>query len=114
MVNQPVLMRICIAAAMLYGGSAIFVVAEEQPGTEAFPKKIGSTLESFYQLSPQVYSSGQPQGDKDFSALAKLGIKVIISVDGVVPDVEGAKKHGIRSFHLPMGYNGVPKQEVLK
>src|SRR5436309_1142076 len=113
MLNQSLLMRLGIAAAVLSGGLANIAFADEKQTIEAYPKQIDGGLESFYQLSPQVYSSGQP-GQKDFAALARRDIKVIISVDGATPDVEEAKKHGIRYIHLPMGYNGVPKEEALK
>src|SRR4051812_17549157 len=113
MINPSLLLRLCIAAAVLSGGWANIGVAEEKQRVEAYPKQIDGGLESFYQLSPQVYSSSQPKG-KDFAALVKRGIKVIITVDGVTPDVEMARKHGIRYIHLPMGYNGVPKEEALK
>src|SRR6476620_6265539 len=100
MVNQSLLMKLCIAAAVLSGGLAIIGVADEKESIEAYPKQIDGGLETFYQLSAQVYSSGQP-GEKDFAALATRGIKIIISVDGATPDVEEAKKHGIRYIHLP-------------
>jgi protein tyrosine phosphatase (PTP) superfamily phosphohydrolase (DUF442 family) len=113
MINQSLLMRLCMAAAVLSCVLGNPAFAEEKQRIEAYPKHIDGGLESFYQLSPQVYSSGQP-GEQDFAALAGRGIKVIISVDGATPDVEEAKKHGIRYIHLPMGYNGVPKEEALK
>jgi hypothetical protein len=32
-------------------------------------------------------------------------VKTIVSVDGGKPDVETARKHGIRYVHLPIGYD---------
>jgi protein tyrosine phosphatase (PTP) superfamily phosphohydrolase (DUF442 family) len=52
------------------------------------------------------YSGGAPEGDAGFDALAKLGIKTIVSVDGALPDLERAKARGMRYVHLPIGYDG--------
>ncbi|HSI33487.1 MAG TPA: cytochrome c, partial [Tepidisphaeraceae bacterium] len=40
-------------------------------------------------------------------ALKELGVKTIVSVDGAAPDVEGARKYGMRYVHLPITYSGV-------
>ena len=52
------------------------------------------------------YSGSVPEGDEAFATLAALGVKTIISVDGAAPEVEAARRHGIRYIHLPIGYNG--------
>src|SRR5204862_244762 len=52
-----------------------------------------------------------------FAELEALGVKTVISVDGMTPDVEGAKKHGLKYVHLPHGYDGIPTergQELAK
>ncbi|QEG39937.1 phosphatase domain-containing protein [Roseimaritima ulvae] len=54
-----------------------------------------------------VFSGAQPRGEQDFATLAKMGVKTIVSVDGVRPDIEAAKKHGLRYIHIPFGYDGV-------
>jgi protein tyrosine phosphatase (PTP) superfamily phosphohydrolase (DUF442 family) len=54
----------------------------------------------------QLYSGSVPEGDAGFSALAELGIKTIISVDGAIPELERAKARGMRYVHLPIGYDG--------
>jgi protein tyrosine phosphatase (PTP) superfamily phosphohydrolase (DUF442 family) len=43
-----------------------------------------------------------------------MGIKTIISVDGARPDVERARKYGLRYVHLPIGYDGVPRDQALR
>ena len=35
-------------------------------------------------------------------------MQTVISVDGAKPDLEAARKHGLRYVHLPHGYDGVP------
>ena len=105
-----------VAAMFAIAVMALAATAQENepPGRE-FPQRLADLgIENGYQLSPRVYSSGQPNGDADFTALAKLGVKTVISVDGAPPDVATAKKHGLRYIHLPMGYDGVPPDQQLK
>jgi protein tyrosine phosphatase (PTP) superfamily phosphohydrolase (DUF442 family) len=71
-------------------------------------------IENGYRLSDNLYSGSDPHGLETLSALRKLGIKTIISVDGVAPDVETAKSLGIRYVHLPIGYDGVPRDQALR
>ena len=65
-------------------------------------------------VSEQLYSGSSPDGDAGFESLQKLGIKTVISVDGAKPDVERARKYGLRYVHLPIGYDGVPREQALK
>jgi protein tyrosine phosphatase (PTP) superfamily phosphohydrolase (DUF442 family) len=64
-------------------------------------------LENVRSLSSMVYSGGEPVGDAAFAKLAEMGIRTIVSVDGIRPDIDGAKKHGLRYIHIPVGYEGV-------
>jgi protein tyrosine phosphatase (PTP) superfamily phosphohydrolase (DUF442 family) len=65
-------------------------------------------LHRFAKVGEKLYRSEQPVTDADFAALAARGIKVIVSVDGSKPDVELARKHGLRYVHIPIGYDGIP------
>jgi protein tyrosine phosphatase (PTP) superfamily phosphohydrolase (DUF442 family) len=60
----------------------------------------------------KVISGGLPEGDAAFAELKALGVKTLISVDGAKPDVERAKKFGMRYVHLPHGYDGVPEERA--
>ena len=61
------------------------------------------------------YLSGSvPRGDAGFETLAAMGVKTIISVDGALPDVAGAKRRGIRYVHLPIGYDGFDERRRLE
>lgn len=64
------------------------------------------------QLNDKVISGGLPDGDRAFAELRSLGVKTIISVDGMTPDVTTANKYGLRYVHLPHGYDGVPENRV--
>lgn len=65
-------------------------------------------IENLYRLSPGLYSGGQPEGAEAFRALADLGVRTIVTVDGAEPDVEGAGRYGMRYVHIPVGYDGIP------
>jgi len=76
----------------------------------AAPVKIASEhLPNAFRIHEKVLSGGLPEGDAAFAELGALGVKTVISVDGMKPDVETAKKHGLRYVHLPHGYDGVPE-----
>ena len=59
-------------------------------------------------------SGSVPEGDAGFDTLAAMGVKTIISVDGMTPDVERARERGIRYIHLPIGYNGFSNARRLE
>lgn len=64
-------------------------------------------LHNLLQISDHIYSGAEPHGDEAFAALKALGIKTVVSVDGIRPDVESAAKHGLRYIHIPVGYDGI-------
>ncbi len=64
-------------------------------------------LPNAFQVHANVISGGVPDGDEGFMQLKRIGVKTIISVDGARPDVETAKKFGLRYVHLPHGYDGI-------
>jgi protein tyrosine phosphatase (PTP) superfamily phosphohydrolase (DUF442 family) len=70
-------------------------------------------VENSYQLTDRIYSGGQPSGDAAFAALARLGVKTLLSVDGARPDLEAARRHGMRYFHLPVGYDGISTNQAV-
>ncbi|MDX2036513.1 MAG: hypothetical protein SFX72_07670 [Isosphaeraceae bacterium] len=71
-------------------------------------------IENAYRLSPRIYSGGEPAGRAALEALAKLGVKTIISVDGAPPDAETARSLGMRYVHLPIGYDGIPRDQAVR
>jgi protein tyrosine phosphatase (PTP) superfamily phosphohydrolase (DUF442 family) len=85
--------------------------AKSRPAPERLPAQ---GVENLYRLSPRLYSGGQPEGAKGFTALKALGVRTILSVDGATPDVETARQLGLRYVHLPVGYDGVPREQALR
>ena len=87
--------------------------AEDLSG--AAPTRINTAdLPNAVQLTEKVISGGQPHGEAGFQELRDIGVKTVISVDGAKPDVELAKKYGLRYVHLPHGYNGIPKDRLFE
>lgn len=71
-------------------------------------------IPNLFRLSPRLYSGAQPEGEAGFAALKALGVKTIITVDGSRPDVATAHKFGMRYVHLPIGYDGVPREQGVR
>jgi protein tyrosine phosphatase (PTP) superfamily phosphohydrolase (DUF442 family) len=102
----------CFVLAPLLSRAQTPPAAPAQPAspaqaTNAAQPAATPAIENLRQLSPRLYSGGEPQGDVAFSKLAELGVRTVVSVDGARPDVEAAHKHGIRYIHIPIGYDAV-------
>lgn len=69
-------------------------------------------LHNVFRVNDKLFSGNSPDGDTSFESLKKLGVKTIISVDGAAPDLERAKKFGMRYVHAPIGYNAVPDDKA--
>lgn len=83
---------------------------DEVAELSSLPRKLKSAhLPNAIQIHDKVISGGQPDREEAFQELQDLGIKTIISVDGARPDLELAKKHGLKYVHLPHSYDGVPE-----
>lgn len=104
------------SALVVIGQSAASAPAT-QASVSAFRPVEPHRLDNAHVLSGKVIAGAQPEGDAGFQALRDLGIRTILSVDGAKPDVELAHKYGMRYVHLPIGYDGVPKdrgEEIAK
>jgi len=90
-------------------------ITNHSSATNAVAKALPSThIHNLFRAATNVFSGNSPDTDAAFSEIAKLGVKTIISVDGGKPDVELARKHGMRYIHLPIGYDGVPTNRVAE
>lgn len=107
--------RLLLVAFALACAACLAVRAAGPPASDARPEAVKldtQHLPNAIQIAPKVISGGLPDGDAGFAELEKLGVKTVISVDGMKPDVAGAKKHGLRYVHLPHGYDGIPETRV--
>ena len=91
------------APAHGHGPLALPTVAEPKPAN--LPG-----LHNIVAYADGLWTGAVPEGDEGFATLESLGIRVVVSVDGAVPDVESAKRHGIQYIHLPISYDTVPQE----
>jgi protein tyrosine phosphatase (PTP) superfamily phosphohydrolase (DUF442 family) len=96
-------MLIAVALFRAAGGGVLASDEMELPG-----------IHNFHRATTHVFSGSQPEGEAAFAALAKLGVKTILSVDGAKPEVALAAKHGLRYVHLPIGYDGITGNRVAE
>lgn len=109
--------HLCVATLglLLTGSSLPAAETAPMPTTNAVAQSIEIPgVHNAFRASPKIYSGSQPEGDEAFAAIAKLGVKTIISVDGSKPNLEAARKHGLRYVHLPYGYDGVPTNRIVE
>ena len=88
------------------------LAASDQPDSLHLPNTPG--LHNVLRITDKLFSGSVPEGDTGFQTLQKLGVKTIITVDGAKPEVERAKKFGMRYVHLLIGYDGVPAEQSLR
>jgi hypothetical protein len=105
-----------LIAALMFLAAITLTMAETIGATT---NRIAQAIEipgvhNAFRVTEKIFSGSQPEGDAAFAALAKLGVKTLISVDGSKPDVEAAHQHGLRYIHLPYGYDGVPTNRVAE
>lgn len=103
-----------VAVAILAVASCARPPRDHAPANARFERIDEPSLENAFLVAPRVISGGQPEGEAGFDALAALGVRTVISVDGARPDVEGAEARGMRYVHLPIGYDAVPAQRRLE
>jgi protein tyrosine phosphatase (PTP) superfamily phosphohydrolase (DUF442 family) len=68
-------------------------------------------VQNYRRWSEHVAQGAQPEGDKAFEALKAEGISTLLTVDGAMPDVEAAERVGLTYVHIPIGYDGMSKEE---
>ena len=51
----------------------------------------------------------RPESPADWRALAERGVRTVLGVDGLPPDLELAVRHGLRVILVPLGYDGVDR-----
>ncbi len=109
--NQLGLVLISVIVASVAGAAE----RSQTGSTNGVGTPLTSThVHNLFRAGTNVFSGNSPDGDAAFAEIARLGVKTVISVDGSRPDVEGARRHGLRYVHLPFGYDGVPVHRVAE
>lgn len=76
--------------------------AEDKPG-----------LHNVRHATDSILMGSEPEGEEAFRSLQSLGVRAILSVDGATPNLELARKYGMRYIHIPIGYDGIDQQSAL-
>ncbi len=110
---EPAAARFPAIAPPLANVASAYVLA----GQRALPVRKGEDvhgLHNLFQLSANLWSGSEPDGEPAFEELARLGVKTVVSVDGKRPEAELAAKHGLRYVHVPIEYKGLTDDELLQ
>src|SRR5262245_57669653 len=110
---------LCLLAALAAGcQSGGGTSPASRPAAEAPPadpaKVEAAGLHNVYRITDKLLSGSSPEGDEGFESLRRLGVRTVLSVDGARPDVERAHRYGLRYVHLPIGDDGVPREQALR
>ncbi len=67
---------------------------------------------NLHRITSGLLCGGAPQEPAGFDALAALGVRTVISVDGAVPAATACALRGMRAVHLPLGYDGITSTQA--
>jgi hypothetical protein len=70
-------------------------------------------LHNVRHATDSILVGSEPEGEEAFRSLQSLGVRAILSVDGATPNLELARKYGMRYIHIPIGYDGIDQQSAL-
>lgn len=79
-----------------------YIQADDKPG-----------LHNVRHATDSILVGSEPEGEEAFRSLQSLGVRAILSVDGAAPNLELARKYGMRYIHIPIGYDGIDQQSAL-
>jgi protein tyrosine phosphatase (PTP) superfamily phosphohydrolase (DUF442 family) len=82
------------------------------PTTQPFTAMNLQHVHNVHRVTDKLISGSAPDDDQGMKEIADLGVKTIISVDGMTPDVASAHKYGMTYVHLPFGYDGIPEDRA--
>ena len=94
-------------AAQGSAAGPVGLLPENGPSENDYPD-----LHNLMQVTGRIYSGAEPKTEEAFRQLAHLGVKVVLSVDSARPNLDLAKKYGLRYVHIPIGYDGLDEQAV--
>ena len=98
--------RPLLIATILLAAACHRPVPPSPPAAVALPPTPG--LANLHRWNESLLTGGAPEGDAAFDALQKLGVRTLVSVDALPPDLGRAAARGMIYAHLPIGYDRVP------
>lgn len=113
---------LCLVAVLMCCLACSKHAPEPQPAPtqspQSFPVGDGPRdfpgLHNVIRVSEALFSGSVPEGDDGFRSVKNLGILTIVTVDGANPDVDRARNFDLRYVHLPISYDGVPRDQALR
>ncbi|MFM2095495.1 MAG: hypothetical protein RIS70_2619 [Planctomycetota bacterium] len=98
-----------VLMSMLSFSVAASLSAQDRADASTAIEPLGTSagIENMFKLGKRIYSGGEPTAEASFEKLKEMGVVAIVSVDAARPNVELAKKYGLRYVHVPMGYDGI-------
>lgn len=103
--------RICLLSSPALGLCALAILATAAHRSQAPARQ---PLENLVFVEPDVISGSAPLDEAAFEQLATLSVRTIISVEAFPPDVQTAGRYGLRYVHLPIGYDGMTSDDLLR
>jgi protein tyrosine phosphatase (PTP) superfamily phosphohydrolase (DUF442 family) len=92
----------------------VLPVAGCRQSSSASAKVEAKGLHNVYRITDKLISGSSPEGDEGFRSLKELGIKTIISIYGARPDLDHARKYGLRYVHLPTESDELSRLQILR
>lgn len=107
--SSSVAIALAVMLSMLSSFVTSRLLAQDRAEVSTAIEPLGTRagIENMFKLGKRIYSGGEPTSEASFEKLKEMGVVAIISVDAARPNVELAKKYGIRYVHVPMGYDGI-------
>ena len=68
-------------------------------------------IERVHEVTDRLLTGSSPD-EAGYRELQGMGVEIVLSVDGPMPPVELIRELGMRSVHLPIGYDGVPTEVI--
>ena len=68
-------------------------------------------IERVHEVTDRLLTGSSPD-ETGYRELQDMGVEIVLSVDGPMPPVELIRELGMRSVHLPIGYDGVPAEVI--
>jgi len=112
-----------VVAALMVGGACTTTVHDssssdrsaalsEEGAPLKFKALADSEVHKLLRLTGSLYSGAQPKTEQAFQALAKMGVRTLVNVDGATPSVELARKYGMEYVHVPIGYDKITPEQA--
>jgi protein tyrosine phosphatase (PTP) superfamily phosphohydrolase (DUF442 family) len=111
--TEPVAGERAASAHVLELDGTAYAAASEVTLAKTAPLELAS-LHNVYRLSENIVTGAEPHDAESFAAIAGMGVKTILSVDGKTPDAAAAAALGMRYVHIPIQYWGISDDELVR